>query len=174
LLLDDARAVVKHGDAKAFGVGLLDGDFEVREDAALLASVEAVVDGLLDRGEKRFPLVIESEQVAVLGEKLGTEISRCCSASISAVAPRRGAATARAGLRCSESRFFLGERGWRPGASVGKASASWSVGRGLGKVETSSAIRGALVYERGNPPRAYDTDAVASFHTSGTMLCSIR
>jgi hypothetical protein len=49
----------------------LDHDVEVREDSGLLAGVEAIVHGLFDRRQQRLSLVVEAQQVAVLGEKLG-------------------------------------------------------------------------------------------------------
>ena len=44
---------------------------QLGQDAGLLAGVERVVDGFLDRGEERLRGVVEAEQVAVLDEELG-------------------------------------------------------------------------------------------------------
>ena len=82
LLLDDPGAVVldDHHEAalalrelRASGLQseVVDLDRELGEDARLLARVERVVDGFLDRGEEGLRGVVEAEEVAVLDEELG-------------------------------------------------------------------------------------------------------
>ena len=70
LLLEDARPVVLHAHLVAVGPSLLDVDPDFRQDAGFFAGVERVVDRLLDRGQQRLARVVETEQVAVLGEEL--------------------------------------------------------------------------------------------------------
>ena len=70
LLLDDAGAVVLHADLEAVVAGRFDVDPDLGQDAGLLAGVERIVDGFLDRGEQRLPRIVEAQQVAVLGEEL--------------------------------------------------------------------------------------------------------
>ena len=43
---------------------------DLRHDACFLACIERIVDGLFHRGEQRLTRVVESQQMAILGEKL--------------------------------------------------------------------------------------------------------
>jgi hypothetical protein len=71
LLAHDAGPVVLDRDAVAVFADLCDLDFQVGENARLLAGVEGVVDRLLHGREKGFLRVVEAEQMTVLGEELG-------------------------------------------------------------------------------------------------------
>ena len=84
LVLHDAGPVVLDDDQEAalalrelgrVAPGLerevVDLDRQLGKDAGLLARVERVVDGFLDRGQQGLGRVVEAEQVAVLREELG-------------------------------------------------------------------------------------------------------
>ena len=70
VLGDDPRAVVLDRDPEGLGTGPTDLDLDVGEDLGLLAGVERVVDGLLDRGDHPADGRVEAEQVLVLLEEL--------------------------------------------------------------------------------------------------------
>jgi hypothetical protein len=70
LLLDDARSVVADGHLEAGLVQRHHLDAKVGENRPLLAGVEGVVDRLLHGDQERLSGVVESQQMAVLGEEL--------------------------------------------------------------------------------------------------------
>ena len=64
-------AVVANLDAVAILIRLPNFNVDVRQDVRLFAGVEAVVHCFLNRGEQSLALVIETEQMAILGEEFG-------------------------------------------------------------------------------------------------------
>jgi hypothetical protein len=81
LLAHDARAVVDDGDPKPCRLAggrrrrsIAHRDFHLHhdlgQDPGLLGRVERVVHRFLDAREQRFPRIVESEKMAVLGEEL--------------------------------------------------------------------------------------------------------
>jgi hypothetical protein len=44
---------------------------DLGQDARLLAGVQGIVDGFLDRGQQGLARIVEAEHVAVLGEEVG-------------------------------------------------------------------------------------------------------
>ena len=78
LLAHDAWSVVDDRDAVARTlrcrgtprIEILDDDCDIWKDAALLARIERVVDGFLDRRQECLAGIVEAEQVAVLDKEL--------------------------------------------------------------------------------------------------------
>ena len=70
LRLHDARPVILHGHAKTIRLRLLHVHPDLRHDPRLFACVERIVDGFLDSGQQCFARIVETQQVAVLGEEL--------------------------------------------------------------------------------------------------------
>src|SRR6185436_4228404 len=70
LLFNDSRAVILHADFETIGAGGFDVNPKFGDDTTLFASVEGVVHGFLDRGQKRLPWVIEAKEMSILSEKL--------------------------------------------------------------------------------------------------------
>ena len=89
LLSEDARPVVLHADLVAVLRRALDVDPDFGQDAGLFAGVQGVVDRLLDGGQQGLAGVVETQQVAVLGEELADRMSRWLAAIDWAVARRR-------------------------------------------------------------------------------------
>ena len=69
LFLKDSRPVVLNPNLVAVVAGLLDVHPDFRQDTGFFTGVERIVDRLLDRGEQRLAGIVETEQMAVLGEE---------------------------------------------------------------------------------------------------------
>ena len=130
LLLDDARAVVLNDHQEAalalrqlrvlrrrLEREVVDLDRQLGQDAGLLAGVERVVDGLLDRREEGLRRVVEAEEVAVLREELGDRDLALLLGERLGGGPRRARRGCRRfGLRGCERRL---RRRWRRGGATG-------------------------------------------------------
>ena len=69
LFLDDAGAVVLHANLVAVRAGLLDVHPQLRQNARLFACIQRIVDRLFHRGQKRLARIVETQQMAILGEE---------------------------------------------------------------------------------------------------------
>ena len=132
--LDDSRAVVlDHHQEAPLALGQLgitlagferevvDLDRQLGKDAGLLAGVEGVVHGFLDRGEQRLGGIVEAQQVAVLREELGDrDLPLALGHGLRGGAPGRGFLS---------GRNALGLGGWL--RDVGDRRRWWRFLRGL-------------------------------------------
>ena len=122
---------------------VVDLDRQLGEDAGLLAGVERVVDGFLDRGEQGLRRVVEAEQVAVLGEELGDRD----------LALLLGQRLGRDALRARGARL-AGRRAERPapaGAAPGRARLGLRR-RGSGQLRRPGGRRRAATADAWRPP----------------------
>ncbi len=70
LLLNNSWTVILDTDLEPVRPRGFDMYPDFRHDACFLACIERIVDGLFHRGEQRLTRVVESQQMAILGEKL--------------------------------------------------------------------------------------------------------
>ena len=70
LFLDDSWTVILNADLEAVRAGGFDMYPDFRNNVCLFACIQRVVHGLFYRGEQRLARVVESEKMAIFGEKL--------------------------------------------------------------------------------------------------------